>query len=178
MRIRQATKQDLRACMDLDPSYVTTRVWQIIEQSDEDHQTTLTFRTSTLPRPLRVQYPRSLTSLNQDLSRQECLLVLEQEEGELRGFVDLIIEPDQVGRLLHLVVEEDYRRRGLGTHLLQTAITWCEYRRLRLILAECQTKNYPAIALYQKCGLKFCGYNDLIYANRDIALHFARILTP
>jgi ribosomal protein S18 acetylase RimI-like enzyme len=110
------------------------------------------------------------------MERNECFLVLEEGDDQIRGFIDVTVEPDQVGYVRHLVVDEDYRHRSLGTHLLEAAIAWAAYRHLRLLMAECQTKNYPATALYRKCGLKLCGYNDLLYANKDIALYFAREL--
>ena len=176
MRIRQAKKQDLRSCLQIDPSYVTTRVWQMIEQQASGRESQMTFRTSRLPRPLRVQYPRSLTNLGQDMERNACFLVIEEESEGIRGFIDVTVEPDQVAYLRHLVIDEDYRHRGLGLHLLEASIAWAVYRRLRVLMAECQTKNYPATALYRKCGLKLCGYNDMLYANKDIALYFAREL--
>jgi ribosomal protein S18 acetylase RimI-like enzyme len=42
------------------------------------------------------------------------------------------------------------------------------------MVLEMQPKNYPAIQLAQKLGFDFCGYNDRYYANRDIALFFAK----
>jgi len=172
MQIRKAKTEDLKACLAMDASYVTAHVWQLIEQV-RGEETLLTFRQARLPRPLRVEYPYTLSDLATDLDREECFLVAE-EDGELWGFLDLAIaDRPQIGWLKHLVVIEPHRRRRIGTRLLQAGISWCSRQGLQIVMADCQTKNYPAIAMYRKNGLSFCGYNDLYYPNKDIALFFA-----
>jgi len=147
-------------------------VWQLVEQTRGD-ETILTFRLARLPRPLRVEYPRTLQDLGASLDRGECLLVAEQD-GRVGGFIDLIVAPwHETAWLRHLVVMEPLRRRGVGTRLLEAALSWGEDNGLHAIMAQCQTKNYPAISLYQKNGFAFCGYNDRYYTNKDIALFFA-----
>jgi hypothetical protein len=42
-----------------------------------------------------------------------------------------------------------------------------------VILLDTPTKAHPAICLYQKHGFVFCGFNDQLYPNRDIAMFFA-----
>jgi len=175
MHIRQANKEDLAKCLAIDPSYITDRVWQLMEQARSD-ETTLTFRLARLPRPLRVEYPRTLQDLGTSLDKGECLLVAE-EDGRVGGFIDLVIAPwHETAWLRHLVVVEPLRRHGIGARLLRAALSWGEDSGLCTIMAECQTKNYPAIALYQKNGFLFCGYNDRYYTNKDIALFFAHAL--
>ena len=172
MPIRRAEREDLAACARLDPSYVTERVWQIDERR-RGEDTSLAFRQVRLPRPLRAEYPRAVDHLASDWERRECFLVAEGADGDILGFLDLIVPYDATtGWIKHLIVAEQARRQGLGTALLRGAIAWCEYHHLARIMAECQSKNYPAIAFYQKNGLEFCGFNDLYYG-RDIALFFA-----
>lgn len=175
MEIRKAEEGDLDNCLHIDASYVTDQVWQLVEQP-RGRERSLTFRPAVLPRPLRVQYPFDLQDLRADWERGECFLVAEQD-GEFRGFADLVVaERGHLGWLKHLVVLEPYRRRRVGTYLLQAALAWSDLRGLHTVMADCQTKNYAAISLYQKNGLVFCGYNDMYYPNRDIALFFAHSL--
>lgn len=182
MRIRQAAHEDLRPCLGIDPSFVTDHVWQIKERKHME-ETVLTFQTARLPRPIRVAYPRALRDLEMDLESRECFLVLEQEgeDGEkaaIRGYLDLVtVNQGQTGWIKHLVVDEPFRGRGLGARLVGAAVEWCDYQRLHWIMAECQTKNYAAIRLYQKSGLSFCGYNDMYYVSKDIALFFGKDLS-
>jgi ribosomal protein S18 acetylase RimI-like enzyme len=76
----------------------------------------------------------------------------------------------------NLVIEQRYRRQGLGSKLLKAAIQWAVERDIRQITLEAQTKNYPAISFAQKHGFQFCGYNERYYPNGDIALFFSRYL--
>jgi ribosomal protein S18 acetylase RimI-like enzyme len=175
LKIRRATKQDLRHCASINPSFISDEVWQIREHSRQQ-EVVMTFHPARLPRPIRVDYPRHLRDLPDDLESRACLLIAEDEE-ENRGFVSTrIINQGQTGWIKHLVVDEAYRRQGIGRRLLQAAIDWSEYYRLRWVMAECQTKNAPAIALYQSSGLVFSGYSDMRYPSRDIALFFSREL--
>jgi len=173
MRIRRAEREDLGACARLDPSFVTERVWQL-DESARGVEIALSLRQVRLPRPLRAEYPRAMDDLDADWERRECLLVAEDEAtGEALGFIDLVVPYDAAtGWVKHLVVAEGARRRGIGSQLLAAARAWCEYHGLERIMAECQTKNYPAVQLYQKSGLEFCGFNDMYYS-RDVALFFA-----
>ena len=175
MTIRRATKEDIRACMAIDPSFVTDHVWQIKERT-RGSETVMTFQQARLPRPIRVEYPRPVSDLASDLSQHECFLVAEEGE-ELVGFVDILVVNQRLtGWVKHLIVAEPHRRQGLGARLLRAAEEWCEYYQMRWIMAECQTKNYPALSIYQRQGLIFCGYNDMYYANKDIALFFSKDL--
>ena len=73
-------------------------------------------------------------------------------------------------------VELDYRRQGVGSQLLSEARIWADRQRLRSLLVELQIKNYPAINYFQKNDFFFCGYNNALYATREIALFFGKRL--
>jgi ribosomal protein S18 acetylase RimI-like enzyme len=172
MPIRPAQREDLEACLAIDPSYITDRVWQLVEQTHGE-ETTLTFRSSRLPRLLRVEYPRPLPELAEGPNDGRCFLVAEQDK-QIIGLIDLTLADWQkTAWLRHLVVAEPFRRRGVGSKLLRAALTWAEQSAVLTVMAECQTKNFPAISLYRKNGFVFCGHNDHYYTNKDIALFFA-----
>jgi ribosomal protein S18 acetylase RimI-like enzyme len=101
-------------------------------------------------------------------------MLLVADEGGVRGFIDVTIsEWNQVAQINNLAVLPAYRRRGVGTQLLRAALDWARQRKLRAALLDTSTKDYPAICFYQKQGFAFCGFNDQLYPNRDIALYFA-----
>jgi hypothetical protein len=41
---------------------------------------------------------------------------------------------------------------------------------------EIQTKNYPGIIFCQQRGFAFCGFNDRLFPNQDIAVFFSQAL--
>ncbi len=175
MIVRPADLTDLKACLDIDHSYVTSHVWQM-EESEGVGEVTVIFRTARLPRSMRVRYPKDYDNLVESWRRGECLLVAE-EAGEVRGYLDMCAQSWHLtGWVDHLAVAKDHRRQGIGTALLKKAAQWSRQRGLRRLMLEIQTKNYPAICFCQKNGFAFCGYNDRYYTNQDIALFFARSL--
>ncbi len=173
MIVRPAELVDLKACLDMDHSYVTDHVWQM-EESERSGEITVTFRTAKLPRSMRVRYPKDYDNLLQDWQRGECFLVAE-EDGDVRGYLDMSVHPwNLTGWINHLTVDKDFRRQGIGTALITKAIAWARQHGLARVMLELQTKNYPAICFCQKNGFAFCGFNDRYYTNQDIALFFAR----
>jgi ribosomal protein S18 acetylase RimI-like enzyme len=173
MIVRPADLTDLKACLEIDHSYVTSHVWQM-EESEAPGELTVIFRTARLPRSMRVKYPKDYDNLLESWRRGECFLVA--EEGDVvRGYLDMSVQPwNLTGRVANLAVARDHRRKGAGTALLQKAVEWSRQRGLRRLMLEIQTKNYPAICFCQKNGFAFCGFNDRYYTNQDIALFFAR----
>ncbi|MFC2023549.1 GNAT family N-acetyltransferase [Chloroflexota bacterium] len=175
MIVRPAGLPDLNACLALDHGFVTDHVWQMAV-SEVDSGVTMTFQTVRLPRHMEVPYPRDLEQLVEDWQRAEGFMVAEVD-GEIRGYVDLVTQRwQQLGWVSNLAVDRDYRRRGIGTELIQHARQWAWEQDLHTLSVETTTKNYPALSFYQKLGFNFCGFNDHYYTNQDIAVFLVQTL--
>lgn len=175
MNLRPAQARDLDACLALDESFETEYVWQM-ETARENGMLQLGFRTTRLPRAMRVPGHAPRDAILDHFEKGECLAVAE-EYPRVAGFVDATADLDQrVGWIHYLIVASDVRRRGVGSRLLNEALTWAQEKKLRAVMTNISTKNYPASAFLQKHGFTFCGFNDRYYHNRDIALFFARTL--
>lgn len=175
MQIRMADLTDLNACLSIDPSFSTDHVWQM-EISEADEFTSIHFRKIKLPRLMKVSYPRDKESLMEDWRKGECFLVA-HEDGEVVAYLDMTVQKwNATGWINNLVVARQYRRRGIGTALLRAAAQWAQGSGLFKLVAETQTKNYPAINFLQKNAYSFCGFNDQYYVNQDIALFFVQEL--
>ena len=174
MQIRAARPRDLKACGGLDHSYTTDRVWQM-ETREDNGVLTSVFREAQLPREIRVDYPRQKEHLLAGWRRRDGFFVA--EEGGVCGYVALTAQPEHgIAWVGDLVVDRGWRRRGLGTMLLQTAVQWGRDEGLDRLVIEVPTKNYPAIRFCQSRGLCFCGYSDRYWPNQDIALFFGEPL--
>jgi len=173
MIVRPAELTDLKACQEIDHSYVTNHVWQM-EESEEVREVTVVFRTTRLPRSMRVKYPKDSVNLVESWRRGECLLVAEAG-GVVYGYLDMSVQSWHLTAWVdNMAIATAYRRQGIGTILLNKAGEWARQRGLRRLMLEIQTKNHPAICFCQKNGFAFCGFNDRYYTNQDIALFFAR----
>lgn len=164
---------------------------------DEYH---ISFRPSRLPRPLSVPPRLNDQTLLSTWRDTDYLLVAETIPGEadlgLSDFPDqplasepvapIFPEPELIGYIgLHLdrerhlgwltsyAVQPVYRRKGVGLSLYQEARKWADRHRLRAMMVELETKNYPALQFFQQNNFFLCGYNSAYYLNRDIALFFA-----
>jgi GNAT superfamily N-acetyltransferase len=175
MNIRPAVLADVNACLALDHSFQTNHVWQLRVHEAESNMS-VTFQTVRLPRLMHVDYPRPLEQLVDDWQRDEGFWVAEVD-GQICGYIDLIVAPwQQTAWATNLAVGPEYRRRGIATALVRQARLWARDHGSRAILAEANTKNYPALSLYRKLGFEFCGFNDHYYPNQDIALFFVQQL--
>jgi ribosomal protein S18 acetylase RimI-like enzyme len=172
MNLRPAQVRDLDACIALDESYETEYVWQM-DNARSNGSIQCGFRTTRLPRAMRVSVHSFQDSLAEHFEQGECLLVAE-EPPRIAGYVDATHEPGQRIAWIHaLVVAADLRKQKIGTQLLRATMEWARDKKLRAVMAAISTKNYPASAFLQKHGFTFCGFNDQYYHNRDIALFFA-----
>lgn len=172
MIIRPAQARDLDACLALDESYETEYVWQM-ENGRANGGIQLGFRTTRLPRSMRVAVNTSPDTLAEHFELGECVLVAE-EYPRVLGYADATVDAEQhVVWLDALVVAPDVRRNGIGTALLRQAMDWARQKKLRAMMVSVSTKNFPASAFLQQQGFAFCGFNDQYYHNHDIALFFA-----
>ena len=59
---------------------------------------------------------------------------------------------DDTGYLMGLLVEKEFRRRGLGTELVRSAEHWCRSKDLLSMTLNVGAVNEAAAALYRKAG--------------------------
>ncbi len=113
-----------------------------------------------------------------------------ERASESRFFEDFVEEPrafaaklegDQVGwlevgyhkwnnrmRVWEILVKDGFRRRGIGTALINHAIRIAKERGARALVLETQTCNVPAIDFYLKHGFELVGFDATVYTNQDI----------
>ena len=172
MEIRPGTLADLNQCLTLDATFETEYVWQMEERSG-NRDIAVGFHLARLPRPMKVTGVILPDDVSQNYMNGSALFVAD-DGGTICGFVEVSAsEWNQAAVINNLAVASASRRRGIGSRLLRTALEWARQNKARVVLLDTPTKAHPAICLYQKHGFTFCGFNDQLYPNRDIALFFA-----
>jgi ribosomal protein S18 acetylase RimI-like enzyme len=175
-QVRPASPADLPHLMGLDHSSSTDRVWQLeLHREPRGPAITTTFREVRLPRPVSLVYPNDPFSLADEWVRKAVVLVAADEKDPI-GYLAIIEPRPSTAWITDMVVAPRWRRHGAASSLLVSAHDWAADRGNRRIFLETQSKNQAAIALAQKNGYEFCGYNENYYSTKDIALFFARSL--
>lgn len=178
IRVRPALAADIPTLVEIDHSYSSDYAWQMEIDQDEEGQISVNFRRIRLPRAAHVEYPRSPRALASEWSQRSGLLVAELA-GEAVGYIGLMLGITPLAAwVTDLAVAGHFRQQGIGSALLLSAQEWARVHGAVRLVLEIQPKNHPAICLAQKLGFDFCGYNDRYFANRDIALFFARSVRP
>lgn len=176
IEIRPALPSDLATLSAIEPHYETTRVWQMDRSMDEG-QMALHFREVRLPRAVKVEYPRTISTIFEEGGQNGLPMLVAVLGGLPIGYIRL--SESVIPRTIWVkdcVVLAEYRHKGIGTVLLMAAQDWALERSYRRATIEMQSKNFPAIQWARKLGYDFSGYNDQYYTNQDIALFFTRSL--
>lgn len=172
MILRSVRANDVRPILSLDVSYTTDWVWQV-EQKVSGTEIATYFRTARLPRPLKVEPTPDWGAVTENWHERPLFMVAAEGDYVL-GYLDLTVDKTyNVGRIDHVAVMAPRRRNGIGSALVKEAGKWGKRRVLGSLMAKTQTKNYPAIRFFQKCGFTFCGFNDRLYLQRDIVVFFS-----
>lgn len=173
VEIRPAVISDLPLLSNLEHHYQTNKVWQM-ERSIGDGQVRVQFREITLPRNIRVEYPRQPNLVNGE--RISFAVVLEAVlNNSPVGYITISEQlAANAAWIRDLVVRERNRRQGIASALILAGQDWAGRKHLKRLIIEMQSKNYPGIQMAKKLGFEFCGYNDNYFENQDIAILFSR----
>jgi ribosomal protein S18 acetylase RimI-like enzyme len=173
-QIRNTISTDLARLSALDHSIQTEYVWQL-DLHREPGQVDAAFREVRLPRPIRIEHPRPAAELADIWHTSPMFSAMLKNEaiGYIR-FTDKII-PHAVW-ITDVVIAREIRMNGIARKLIAAVQSWGAQKGLRRTIIETQSKNYPAIRMFHKLGFEFCGYNDIYYPNRDVALFFSRAI--
>ena len=93
-------------------------------------------------------------------------LVLEIDD-KIVGYIMTTIICDEC-EILKIIVDEKFRRQGLGELLLQNLIDYCKQISVSKIFLEVRSQNCVAKKLYQKIGFEKTGIRDNYYGD-DVA---------
>jgi GNAT superfamily N-acetyltransferase len=173
--IRPAVTPDIEAISKLNHSIDTIKVWQMSQSNDAGQVSTM-FNEVQLPRAMRIHYPQSPDMMLERWKDYSAVMV-GCISGIPVGYISLVtlFIPDMIW-IKDLVVDEPWRRQGIGFSLMRAASDWGVLRKYIRMTLECSSKNFPAICLAKKAGFEFSGFDDNYFRNNDIALFFSRNL--
>lgn len=93
--------------------------------------------------------------------------------GQVVGFYDYWVTFDSA-TISQIAVLPEYRRKGIGSFLLQEIIDDCSAKRVMNITLEVRKDNINAQKLYKKLGFKEILIKTAYYSNGDDAIYMMR----
>ena len=91
------------------------------------------------------------------------------KDGRLIAVVETAVEGwSNRLRVTELWVDDVYRRQGIGTALMDTAMRRAKEEKRRAVMLETQSCNEGAIAFYLAYGFSLIGFDACAYRNDDI----------
>jgi ribosomal protein S18 acetylase RimI-like enzyme len=97
-------------------------------------------------------------------------------EGKQVGWIELGFHKwNNRMRIWELLVEERFRRKGIGTILVDHAVKLSKKRKARMLVVETQSCNVSAINFYLKHGFELIGFDTGAYSNEDIERREVRL---
>lgn len=101
-----------------------------------------------------VQFMLKHATSSQDEKRHDLILKSAMLDGNLVGFLAYHSKSVHVWRLLFLIVDQDFRKRGIAKKLLHFAVTdMIAHGALKITLFT-RNNNFKAQALYKNFGFK------------------------
>jgi len=174
MEYRTFTEAHLPRLRQIKADYVSNRYLRVVKASDEEALGMgYTLHSEELHPPFRSQGLSIVSAKDRDeigarMDDRNLRLVVE-EDGRLTAFLDAEVEPWRgVLKVWNLLLDEEYRRRGIGTVLMHKAEQFAVQNRCRAMSVEAQATNWPALSFYTEMGFRICGVDDHFYTNRDL----------
>ena len=92
-----------------------------------------------------------------------------EENGRLVAAVETAVEGwSNRLRVTELWIDDAYRRNGIGTALMDTAVKRAKDEKRRVLILETQSRNEGAIAFYLNYGFTLIGFDACAYGNNDL----------
>jgi GNAT superfamily N-acetyltransferase len=171
MLVRNVRDDDWEACLQIVPSYETDAAWQM-DEHQESGEWHVAFREIRLPRTLRIQpVPPDESTLKDWTKRDQFWVAVEHRE--IIGYLGLDVDQARYqARITELLVNSEYRRRGVATAMLARAMEWCQRQHIYQLVLVCPLRAHPAICFALKHHFTFCGYQDAYWTGQEVALFF------
>jgi ribosomal-protein-alanine N-acetyltransferase len=123
------------------------------------------FKVADLERRL-FSDPWSIDSFRGALRSQNQVFLVCDDDGTIAGYCGMLMVPGE-GQILNVAVDENYRRRGLATEMMNSMVDIGTTNEVFLYTLEVRESNAPALALYKSLGFVPTGRRKGYYKNPE-----------
>ncbi len=141
---------------------------QIKIAQDKDLLEILEIEKESYPRPWGIEAFKIEISKNKE-GTNIFLVAQDIETSEVVGYImaDLITD---FAHISNIAVKSKYRKRGIGTTLLEELIQKTEETGINSLTLEVRQSNEAALKLYKKAGFLVEGKREKYYENTEVAI--------
>jgi ribosomal protein S18 acetylase RimI-like enzyme len=158
---------------DLDrimPGYTSAEKYAVVK-IEADERTTISLQLVALDTPYTRRWDHRTEGNIENLQRvlKEQLSLGAYDDGELVGLA--IAERHDWHRTLWIWefgIAASHRRRGIGRQLMDALVADARAEGLRIMVAETQNTNVPAIRFYRAAGFALDALDLSYYTNSDV----------
>lgn len=106
--------------------------------------------------------PWSKQAFLDSLELEHTIFVVAEEQGKIAGYCGMYISFGE-GEIVTVAVAETYRRRGVGSKILQYLFFESIKSDVRSFFLEVRESNHAAISLYKSFGFRSVGFRKNFY---------------
>ena len=123
------------------------------------------FKVADLERRL-FSDPWSIDSFRGALRSQNQVFLVCDDDATIAGYCGMLMVPGE-GQILNVAVDENYRRRGLATEMMNSMVDIGTTNEVFLYTLEVRESNAPVLALYKSLGFVPTGRRKGYYKNPE-----------
>ncbi len=109
-------------------------------------------------------HPWSRQSIESELNNDGSVFVAALEGERVIGYIGMSVVIDE-GYIFNVAVDADFRKKGVGTALINELVTFGKKHNLCFITLEVRESNQPARSLYSKFGFIKVGERKDYYSD-------------
>jgi streptothricin acetyltransferase len=161
IKILEISQHDLQDAGKCNGVFTVDSTLILSVQNDVIHYTI-----SSVP-AYQKRYPVESIDYGAYINQPDRVVFLAYSGHAIAGEIRLRRNWNQYAYVEDIVVDENFRRCGIGRLLLQRAIEWAKDKGLPGIMLETQDNNVAACMLYQACGFEIGGFDRRLYQGLD-----------
>ncbi|MFC1901057.1 GNAT family N-acetyltransferase [Chloroflexota bacterium] len=116
-----------------------------------------------VPNVYTKSYPDDEVDYNTYIGNPEKVALLAYINAKAVGQITLVKWWNKFACVEDIRVEGNYRKMGVGTKLMDAAVSWVQGTKMPGIMLETQDTNVPACLFYQKYGFVLGGADKMLY---------------
>lgn len=171
--VRPLTLEDIPRLHEIDTGFTSDAILRV-DKTTQGLGVLWNVRQAPLEQPLDKPNGYDFTAedlalVQRRLEEGRSLQLLAERDGRLVGLIEVEQQAwNHTAVVWNILIDRDYRRRGLGRDFMERASEWARRRGCRALTLETQSNNINACRFYRGLCFRLTGIRDDLYHNDDL----------